>query len=231
MAEKIIITGGPGCGKSEAGKMLSLLGYGYLAETPELLIKREQVKEILNPGYQGNLPWNNLPAFEDYVIAEQKAREAKYVKDNPGQDAFLDRSLIDPIAYCHIAGIPVPDGLMEAIEKAGYHKTMFMPDQHKCYQNSLVRREGQDEAIRLQNELRDVYSGLGYKIVNVPDFAQIPEGATGDVKDKAIQRGIIERAKFILASLADEGSIDDRTDVQLVSGDRPRSMYQLPGGR
>jgi len=171
---KYVLSGGPGNGKSTLGELLRLKGEAFIDEAPRIIIDGEQCREAVRNGYKGTFPWTNLPGFERLVLEKQLELEAmpNSVADR-NERIWLDRSLIDLVAYSELGGIQPPEGLIEAIGKAGYSK-VFILEPLTSYENDRVRHETREEAMKVHTKLKEVYERfskrLGFEIQYVPDI-------------------------------------------------------------
>ena len=188
--EKYILTGGPGTGKTAVLKGLSKQGFATVPEAARQIILEEQQKERINSGYQGILPQNNLSLFQNLVIGRQLEQEMK-IPFSSG-NVFLDRSLVDPIAYAEVGNITPSSDLYQLIEEAEY-KRMFFLERLPFYEQDEERKEDSGLAQRIHEKLYQVYDRLGFDIVTVP---------VGKSSEKELN--IEERVKFILSETNSE---------------------------
>lgn len=155
---KVIITGGPNSGKSSIISLLAQRGHEVLTESARLVIEQ-----------QGIFPWNDQQLFCDVVHQEQLRRERELADDL----VFLDRSLVDPVAYAEFAGVEVPQSIYEDIQKAGYHRDVFYFEMLPQYCIDRERKESPEQATAVHDKIRTVYTSLGFNIVSVPLFSHI----------------------------------------------------------
>ncbi len=171
---KYVLSGGPGNGKSTLGELLRLKGEAFIDEAPRIIIDREQCREAVRKGYKGVFPDTNLPEFERLVLEKQLENEAmpNSVAERNGR-IWLDRSLIDIVAYCERGKIALPEGLAEAIEKAGISK-VYILEPLTSYENDRARHETREEAMEVHKKLKEVYERysklLRFEVQYVPDI-------------------------------------------------------------
>jgi len=209
--KKTIFTVGPSSGKTSAIEELAKRGHQILAEVPERIIKAELTKQEADPNYTGVLPQNNLADFEREVMDQQIIDESRL----QGDLFFLDRSLIDIIAYCEVGKISIPNGLMDVIKNADYQDIVFFFDMHNQYEQTAVRHEDEAFAHKIHEKILEVYQRLGFKVVSLPD---VVVGFEDLGINEAIRRGIGGRVDFILDFLALNDSqfhsVDLRQEVE-----------------
>jgi predicted ATPase len=177
---KFVITGGPHSGKTSVLEELKKRGMKVVPEGPRMIIEKELNKERILPGYQPILPGARQEEFNQLVLEKQLELE-KQVKSG---NVFLDRSLVDPIAYAEHFGVDPHPELHRHIEDAGYG-TVFFLQQVPGYQQDEQRMESKEEGQRIHQKIFEVYTRLGFDVKLVDVFE------IGD-------QGIEKRADFII---------------------------------
>lgn len=167
--KKIIITGGPCVGKTTTINLLKGEGIHVIDEVPRDIIASELKKKERNQLHEPIVPWTQFEAFQHLVIEEQLRREANV----PGSShtIILDRSLVDIIGYCAIAGKQPPEGLITMIKKANYSKVIFL-EQLPEYSTDAERKEDPEFARKIHKAILQAYKELGFDVVIVPPFHQ-----------------------------------------------------------
>ena len=164
----IIITGGPGAGKTSIIDALSLQGFATFPESSRYLIEQQSQLE------QGILPWDNLAQFAELCL-EHMQRQKEQALQVDGM-SFMDRAIPDIVAYLKLGHQLVPDHIRNA--GLGYHAQVFVCRPHSTiYVQDEVRPHSFEQACEVHDLIIDIYTELGYKVIDVP-WASIEQRAT-----------------------------------------------------
>jgi len=179
--EWVVITGGPSSGKTSIINRLSELGYKIVPEAAEKYIKEEQVK--------GKKVRDIRTNEEDFtrVIFYKKIEAENELSSN--QLTFLDRGLPDTVAYGQADKYDISYALNDPKLNTNKYKKVFILDLVP-FEITDIRIENRAFAERVNQELSDAYTSLGYDVVRVP----VLQGNT-------LQEKIDKRTEFILKSL------------------------------
>ncbi|MBD3272753.1 AAA family ATPase [Candidatus Dependentiae bacterium] len=173
--KKYVLTGGPCTGKTTTINQLSKIGYQTIKEAASILV----AEEFNKPGIP--LWEKDAIAFQKKLIFKQLEFESKInTSDN---SVFIDRGIIDTIAYCKIYNAVAPKEFYKIAEKNRYDK-IFLLDFLENYSTSFVRKESKEKALEIQNVLLSTYKKFGYKPIIVPN------------------QNIIKRVDFILKEIS-----------------------------
>ncbi len=160
MNQKYIITGAPGTGKTAIIDTLKKEGHSCAEEISRTII----IEQIANGG--DALPWKNLAAFSQQVIA---LRKLQHTNAPQGRTHFFDRGIIDVIAYLKHDKLAVNNEIMEMVKQFPYNKTVFYtPIWAEIYTNDNERKEDIITAKNIENVLLTTYQSFGYNLVEVP---------------------------------------------------------------
>lgn len=164
---KYVITGGPCVGKTTTLNELKR-EFSILDETARIIIQREQEKEENDPSYVGCVPYKRLYDFQVAVAEMQMWREEVLDENLPmNVPVFLDRSLVDNIAFARIGGVDESPNIRKNIENAKYQKVFFL-EHLGIYEKDGQRRESMEYGLKVHNEIRNVYKELGFNVIDIP---------------------------------------------------------------
>lgn len=157
---KIIISGGPGFGKTSVINALNQLGFACEHE-----ISRSIIKEQLDNG--GDiLPWKNLELFSRIVFEKR----VKQFHEAPGQGlVFFDRGVPDVLAYMMLDNIEIPDKYYKSLLEINYSNLVFLtPPWELIFTNDSERMENFSQAVVIHQKIEEMYRELGYQTCALP---------------------------------------------------------------
>lgn len=156
---RVVITGGPGTGKSTLLDLLKDLGYPCHRE-----VSRQIIKEQLELGSK-IVPWDDLLNFSHLV---NKGQSAQFNNVKEGVCNFYDRGVPDVLAYLRKENIHV-ESLEQSAKEHSYFPVVFaLPPWADIYGTDNERREDLEEMKLIHNKLIEVYQDLGYKVIELP---------------------------------------------------------------
>jgi predicted ATPase len=157
---RIIITGGPGAGKSSLLEALRLKGYACQAEA---------ARRVIQQYYSQNCtPWGDRQSFICHVGAQIE----KDLQEPLNGLTFYDRGMLDCIAYAREANLPVPEALQQFDPFAYYHRQVFiLPPWPQIYRKEPARQQEFSEAVLLYHSIVSTYQAYGFRLIEVPQLA------------------------------------------------------------
>ncbi|MTI32341.1 uroporphyrinogen-III C-methyltransferase [Xanthovirga aplysinae] len=152
----IIITGGPGSGKTTLINQLERMGFGKAEEVHRKIIQKEQ-----NSGGNG-LPWED---FERFAVLAKEAFNNNFQITHSSCFLFHDRGILDLEAYQRYYA---KDLEISFEEFRNYEKTVFwLKPNGSWYRNDPQRPQSLEEALHLGDLIYQNYSEKGYEVVEV----------------------------------------------------------------
>jgi predicted ATPase len=159
--KKIVITGGPGTGKTSIINELIKRNITCLEE-----ISRQVTLDAQKRGIDQLFLTEPL-LFSDMLL---EGRQKQYVEaetyDSPY--IFLDRGIPDVVAYMDFFKTDYPERFVNACEAHTYDHVFILGPWQEIYTSDNERYENFDQAVEIHHCLVDTYSKYGYDLHDVP---------------------------------------------------------------
>lgn len=172
---RVVITGGPGVGKTTLLAELAARGYATVAESARAIISERRV--------QGQRPRPEPPAFAREILR----RDTENYSGNPSESAwvFFDRGVVEALGMLHeTAPLSAPE-LANALRKYPYHASVFiLPPWSAIYTTDAERDHSYPWVEHVHSQLMRSYRSCGYALCEVPRLS------------------VAARADFVLQALA-----------------------------
>jgi len=172
----VIVTGGPGSGKTSLIEALALTGLATEPEAGRAVIRRQQAVDG-----QG-LPWRDRALFAELMLDRDIEAHARGAATD---DLVIhDRGVPDTIGYLTLCGLLVPAHFDRAARDLRYASQVFIaPVWPEIFGPDAERRQDLDEARRTHAAMAEVYPHYGYELIELP------------------RASVADRVAFMLASL------------------------------
>jgi predicted ATPase len=159
MNQRYILTGPPGSGKSTILAELSKLGYSIIEEPARSILAQQRL--INGEGIYDK----NTFLFKELMLSRQ-IYDYEYA---PKYDiVFFDRGIPDIIAYSQSFNLNIGAEL-QASRIHQYNPTVFfLPAWKEIYAYDDERKLSFEQAVIFERDLRQIYTELGYQLVDVP---------------------------------------------------------------
>ncbi|MFF5263946.1 AAA family ATPase [Actinomadura viridis] len=163
MSERfVVLTGGPGSGRSTLIERLAVAGFGRSEEAGRGVI-RDQVA-IGGPA----LPWNDPALFAELMLGWE-LRSYRLAAEGGGGPVFFDRGVPDIVGYLRLERRPVPAHVDEAARAFRYHHRVFVaPPWPEIYERDEERKQSLEVAERTYESMVETYGEYGYDLVTLP---------------------------------------------------------------
>lgn len=159
--KKIVITGGPGTGKTTLIKELERRNFTCIPE-----ISRQITLEARANGVE--YLFLKDPLLFSKLLLE--GREDQYLKSlkYDGEFIFFDRGIPDIHAYMNHTNTEYPKIYHQKSKKYKYDGVFLLPPWKEIYLTDNERYESYDMAVELHQHLKKAYTDLGYNPLEVP---------------------------------------------------------------
>ena len=168
----IVVTGGPGSGKTTLVEEMAKLGY---ATAPEAAIQViAELNERLGVDEQKVWRREHRTEFQLSILRRQVEIEERLLEEAP-EVAFLDRGRLDGLAYCRFFGEPVPEELARLAPQGRYDRVLLLDTLSRFEDRAATgRTSDRAQSIALQGALAEVYREAGFEPLTVPELP-VPE--------------------------------------------------------
>ncbi|WP_017614051.1 AAA family ATPase [Nocardiopsis salina] len=161
MDHLVVVTGGPGSGKTTLIDHLACLGYERTPEAGRAVIRDQ--REIGGPGLD-----QEDPRLFGELMLQWELRSHREASALPGP-VFCDRGVPDLVGRHLLRGEEVPAHVAEAARRFRYHRTVFVaPPWPEIFGADTERHQSWDEAVRTHAAMVEAYPGFGYETVELP---------------------------------------------------------------
>ncbi|WP_242095083.1 AAA family ATPase [Aestuariivivens sediminicola] len=160
-SKKIIITGGPGTGKSSIINQLKKKGHTCLEE-----ISRQVTLEAKNQGI--DQLFLSDPLLFSELLLKGRQEQFQQAETLAVDTVFFDRGIPDIVAYMDFIGNRYPKAFNEACKNSIYDMVFILKPWEAIYTSDNERYESFDEAIQIHDHLVNTYTKYNYMLIDVP---------------------------------------------------------------
>lgn len=172
--KKIVITGGPGTGKTSIINELKNQNYHCFEEiirsfTLEAKNENDASKHTSNP-----ITFVNNPLDFNTRLLNGRIDQFKQATHIEQPLIFFDRGIPDVLAYMSFFNQSYTEDFLNVCYQYKYNHIFLLPPWETIYEVDNERFESFEEAAKIHHFLENVYSKLGYSITEVP-FGSVHE--------------------------------------------------------
>ena len=158
--QKIVITGGPGTGKTSLIEALEKQGFMCMPE-----ISRAVTQEAQKLGI--DQLFLHDPLLFSKQLFKGRLNQFLHPKDANGY-LFYDRGLPDVTAYLRYLNTTYPLDFDEACRSHRYNTIFLLPPWKAIYRQDNERYESFEQALQIFEYLKETYQDYGYPVIEVP---------------------------------------------------------------
>ena len=159
--KKIVLTGGPGTGKTSVIQLLEKRNYTILPE-----ISREVILQAQKEGIEQL--FLEKPLLFSELLLEGRIKQYKEAEQGEAEYIFIDRGIPDVVAYMDYFGSEYPSRFQEVCEIYLYERVFVLPPWEAIYTSDNERYESFDQAKEIHKHIIHTYSTNGYQPIEVP---------------------------------------------------------------
>ena len=160
-SHKIVLIGGPGTGKSSVINELLKRGYSCKQEISRevtLQAKKEGIEQLFLKD----------PLLFSRLLLEGRIKQFSEAEKSDENIIFFDRGIPDVSAYLDFVKEPYSKEFLDKNKEYAYDTIFYFKPWEVIYTKDNERYESFEEATKIDRFLINTYSGLGYKIIEVP---------------------------------------------------------------
>lgn len=161
---KVLLIGGPGTGKSSLIDRLEQKGYFCLHE-----VSREVTLEAQKKGI--DQLFLTQPLLFSELLLKGRIAQFQEAGNTPEETLFFDRGIPDVSAYLDYSKDDYPDTFIAANKRYRYDIVFMLPLWKEIYCADNERYESYEQALVIQEHLRQTYTDLGYELISVPKIS------------------------------------------------------------
>ena len=159
--KRIVITGGPGTGKTSIINELKKRGFHCMEE-----ISRQITLEAQKNGISQLF-------LEDPILFSERLLEGRMMQYNEvntfqSSFVFMDRGIPDVIAYMDYSKTPYPEKFVTACQDHTYDHVFILAPWQEIYISDNERYETFDQALVIHQYLLETYQTYDYHLHDVP---------------------------------------------------------------
>jgi predicted ATPase len=157
--QRIVLTGGPGAGKTALLHALGAQGYAVVDESARTIIQSRRSRELS--------PRPQPLEFAQEVLRQDIDKYHRHASDSGS--VFFDRCVLD--ALCMLDQVtPLSPGELAAFlsRYPYYRQVFFLPPWEAIYSNDAERDQTFAEAVAVHERLAEWYRRCGYEVMDVP---------------------------------------------------------------
>lgn len=159
--KRIVITGGPGSGKTSLINFLEGLGHTCMQEVSREVILNAQEEGI-------DQLFLHDPILFSELLLKGRLEQFRDANSLETEILFYDRGLPDVPAYLHYQGTNYPSFFDETCKDHRYDAVFLLPPWEAIYTQDNERYETYDQAEAIFNHLHKTYEEYDYKVHHVP---------------------------------------------------------------
>lgn len=157
----VVLTGGPGSGKTTLIEELKQRGHTASVEAGRAIIQQQITIE--GPA----LPWKDPACFAELMLSWE-LRSYGIAKGVEGT-IFFDRGIPDIAGYLQLSKLPVPTHVIKAAEHYRYNPLAFiLPPWDEIFEQDTERKQTFEVAVQTYHAMEKAYGHFGYDLIEVP---------------------------------------------------------------
>lgn len=160
--KKIVITGGPGTGKSTVIDHLEKMKFTCMPEISRTITKEAQESGI-------DQLFLTDPLLFSKLLLEGRINQYQEADLQHSSTVFFDRGIPDIHGYMDYIGMDYPIEYIEKSNEFRYSTVFMMPPWKGIYKTDNERYESFEQSLVIYRNLINAYEAMDYSIITVPE--------------------------------------------------------------
>ncbi|NND15879.1 MAG: ATP-binding protein [Eudoraea sp.] len=165
---RVVITGGPGTGKTSVIQNLSDTGFTCVPEIIRTMTEAAKLKDNKNQIATNPLAFVDDPMAFNQKLLEGRTRQYLDAMEQDQALIFFDRGIPDILAYMDYFNQEYADDFIRACETYRYDIVIILPPWKEIYSSDSSRLENFQEATEIHEQLLETYKKFNYDPIFIP---------------------------------------------------------------
>ena len=157
----IVITGGPGTGKTTLINALLDKGFNCFPEISREITQKAKQQGIIQLFLEN-------PLLFSQMILEGRKNQYNLAENATNELIFLDRGIPDVLAYMNYIGDTYPTLFDNTCKEYRYDFVFLLPPWKEIYSSDEERYENFEQAKLIYHHLNETYQNFGYQPIEMP---------------------------------------------------------------
>jgi len=166
--KKIVITGGPGTGKTSVINDLKTKGFHCFDEVIRALTSEAKNEVDASAHISNPIVFAKDPLDFNTRLLNARIEQFKQANSFDKKTYFFDRGIPDVLAYMDYFNQAYQDLFIDGCSKHEYTGVFLLPPWKAIYKTDSGRFETFDELLHIHDHLKNTYKKFGYPIIEVP---------------------------------------------------------------
>ncbi|MDH3698504.1 MAG: ATP-binding protein [Flavobacteriaceae bacterium] len=167
-SKRVVITGGPGTGKTSVIQQLTDEGFTCVPEIIRSMTEAAKLQDNANEVATNPLAFVDDPMAFNLKLLEGRTKQFLNAIQHDQDLVFFDRGIPDVLAYMDYFNQKYSDDFVRACDMHRYDLAIILPPWKEIYASDSSRLENFQEATEIHNHLLGTYNRFQYNPIFIP---------------------------------------------------------------